>query len=189
MGVALSNCVKRSVRPVLCLALALGSGRAATLERLSIDDMIGKSTAIVRGRVMGSYVAFRGSVIHTYWKVQVRESWKGPQQATVEVAIPGGVVNEYRQSFPGSPQLTEGKEYLLFLWTGRSGLTQIIGLTQGIFDLPTNTTGDVMAVREATANTVLEAGTGRVVTDQRIEIRLKDLSTRIQTNLAGGATK
>ena len=189
MPTASPNRMVRSAWTVLCLALATGSGRTATLERMTIDDMIAKSTAIVRGRVTGSYAAFRGPIIYTFWQIKVGERWKGSEQATVEVAFPGGAANGYRQSFAGSPQLTEGKEYLLFLWTSRSGLTQVVGLTQGVFELPTTASGDVMAVRAASTNTLLEPGSGRVVTDDRIEMRLQEMSARIKTSLGGGATK
>ena len=93
--------------------------------------MINQSTAIVRARVTGSYGATRGQIIYTFYQAQVTDRWKGSGQGTVEIALPGGTANGYRQSFPGTPQLTEGKEYVFFLWTSKSGLTQIIGLTQG----------------------------------------------------------
>ena len=47
--------------------------------------------------------------------------------------MPGGVVNGIRQSVTGAPELKPGQEYVLFLWTSRSGLTQVIGLSQGLF--------------------------------------------------------
>jgi len=43
----------------------LGTTRSATLERLTRDDLIAKSTAIVRGKVISSYASFRGPIIYT----------------------------------------------------------------------------------------------------------------------------
>jgi len=43
----------------------LGVTRGATLERLTRDDLIAKSTAIVRGKVISSYASFRGPIIYT----------------------------------------------------------------------------------------------------------------------------
>ena len=106
----------------------------------------------------------------------------------MEVALPGGTANGYRQSFPGTPQLTEGQEYVIFLWTSKSGLTQIIGLTQGLFDLSADASGVQTAMRGATSNSMLDPRTGQLVKDQSIQIQLKDLGTRIASTLAKGAT-
>lgn len=116
------------------------------------------------------------------------DRWKGARQTAVEVALPGGTANGYRQSFPGTPQLTEGKEYIFFLWTSKSGLTQIIGLTQGLFDLSEDASGVSTAVRGATSNSMLDARTGQLVKDQPIQMQVKDLGARIATTLAKGAT-
>lgn len=153
--------------------------QGATLERLSLDDLVQQSTAIVRGRVVGSYTGFRGSVIYTHWKVQVVERWKGSTAAAVEVLIPGGVNGAYRQSVTGAPRLIEGKEYLLFLWTSKTGPTFLTGLTQGLFDLPNNDAGEVMATRAASSEIMLERGTWQPVKDEPVEMRLREMSSRI----------
>lgn len=171
----------------ICLAWWLASASAATLSRLSLDDMINQSTAIVHVRVLGFDAGFRGPVIYTRYHVQVLERWKGNGQATLDVAIPGGTANGYRQSFSGAPQLVEGNEYLLFLWTSKSGLTQIIGLTQGLFDLTRDAAGAVTAVRSASSNSMLDPVSGKVVTDREIRMQLPDLSMRIAATLGNGA--
>ena len=113
------------------MAFGLLSLAGATLEQLSLDDMIQKSTAIVRGSVALSRTEASGPVIYTHYIVRVTENFKGNSQGAVDVAVPGGTANNMRQTFPGSPQFKIGDDYVFFLWTGRSGLTQIIGLTQG----------------------------------------------------------
>lgn len=172
----------------LLLAAALSAG-AATLERLTLDEMIAKSTAIVRGRVVATWAAPRGAVIYTHYRIQVSERWKGPQAAQVEVVVPGGVAGGLRQSFSGAPRLAEGAEYVLFLWTGANGLTQIIGLTQGLFDLTRDTSGAMVAVRRATSETLLDPSTGRPVQDEPLRLRLAELSGRIQSRLAREAAR
>ena len=63
---------------VLVWALAaLAPAQATTVSRASFDDLVQKSTAIVRARVTGSYSAARGSLIYTYYKIQVLDRWKG----------------------------------------------------------------------------------------------------------------
>jgi len=177
----------RFVLSGICLAWSVAQLGAATLSRLTLDDMISQSTAIVRARITGSYAAARGPVIYTFYQAQVLSQWKGTSQ-TVEIAVPGGSVNGLRQDFPGTPQLTEAKEYLLFLWTSKSGLTQIIGLTQGLFDISQDPNGVSTVSRGATSNTMLDPRTGQLVKDQAIQMQLTDLSMRIATTLGKGAT-
>jgi hypothetical protein len=162
----------------------------ATLERLSLDDMITKSTSIVRGKVAGSYAAASGRVIYTHYTVQVSESYKGSAASTVDVAVPGGVANGLRQNFSGSPELQAGEEYVLFLWTSRSGLTQVIGLTQGIFTL-SKTSSDAVATRVAGDDLMLTPGSGVPVKGETLSMKLSELRGRIVSRLGAqkGATR
>lgn len=147
--------------------------------------MIEKSTAIVRGRVTARHAALSGGTVYTNYRVEVSERWKGPAASTVEFRVPGGRANGVRQICPGAPDLLTGKEYVLFLWTSRAGATYIIGFTQGLFEIPT----EGIAVRPASGETVLEAGTGRPVRSERIEMRLRDLSAHIATGVSRGARR
>ena len=80
------------------------AAQATTLSRASFDDLVQKSTGIVRGRVTGSFSATRGSSIYTYHKIQVLERWKGLAAAQVEVQVPGGTFQGQQQNFAGTPQ-------------------------------------------------------------------------------------
>jgi hypothetical protein len=157
--------------------------RGATLERLSLEELIDKSTAIVRGRVAGSYAALRGNVIYTHYRVQISQRWKGPQGAAVEVMVPGGVAGGMRQSYSGVPRLVEGKEYVLFLWAGSSGNTQIIGYTQGVFELPKKTSGAAIAYRAASSEMMIDSSSGQAVASEPLELTLKSLTDRITARL------
>lgn len=181
--------VVRRLIVALSLISCWGPLQGATLERLSLDDMIAKSTAIVRGKVTGSHAAFAGDVIYTHYQVQVLERWKGSEQASVEFVVPGGTVGRVRQASEGVPQIGAGKEYVLFLWTSRAGLTYIIGFSQGLFSLPANAGAESLAVREATADTVLERGTGRMLRGERIQMRVRDLRTKVSQSLSQGASQ
>jgi len=173
------------MRYLAAIAVCLGSLEAATLERITLDDMIGKSTAIVRGRVIGSNAAAHGSMIYTHLKIQVLERWKGSQLTVEDVVVPGGEVGRARQTFSGTPSLADGSEYVLFLWKGRSGLTHIIGLSQGVFDVRQASSGAKVASKSATSEMMLEPGTGRVVKDEAVEIPLDELARRIVAVLGG----
>ena len=168
---------------VLSLAVFCVSGGGATLERLSLSEMIEQSTSVIRGRVAGSFAAFHGPVIYTHFKVQVLERWKGEASGEVEVAIPGGLALGLRQSFAGAPGLAEGAEYVLFLWTGKGGITQVIGLSQGVFDVRRDAAGEPVVTRNASTETMLDSA-GRVVEDAPLQLRLPDLGARISRTLA-----
>ncbi len=166
---------------ILCAALG-----AATLERLSTDEMISKSTAIVRGKVLSSRTAFRGPMIYTYSRVQVLERWKGAAASEVEVATPGGKSNGLEQTFSGAPALATGSEYVLFLWTGKSGMTQVIGLSQGVFDVKVSK-GVTMVARPASTETMLDAITKLPVADESVLMPLRDMSAKINRVAGGGS--
>jgi hypothetical protein len=172
----------------LVLVCCLGTLSAATLERLSLDDMIAKSTLIVRAKVASSYGAFHGAVIYTHYTIAVSERYKGTSAASTEIIVPGGVVNSSRQQVSGAPQLTSGSEYVLFLWTGPSGYTHIIGLTQGLFSMSNASASDPALVRSAASGTMLDAATGRPVRDTNVTLRLSTLKSRIASVLSSSST-
>ncbi|MFB3779781.1 MAG: hypothetical protein ACE141_19330 [Bryobacteraceae bacterium] len=159
----------------------------ATLERMSLDQMIARSTGIVRGRITGSYAAQRGPVIYTRYSVQVLETWKGQAAGSIEVSVPGGTANGLRQSFSGAPRLTRGAEYVLFLWTGRSGMTQVIGLSQGVFTLIDSSSSGAMAVRPASSETMLDPKTLQAVRDETLKMPLSELKDKVSKAIGGGS--
>ena len=172
----------RLFQTILCLLIAMPIG-AATLEKLSLEEMIQKSTAIVRGRAAGVRTVARGPVIYTLHHVQVAEQWKGPALSEIEVAVPGGAMNGLRQTFSGAPDLLEGAEYVLFLWTGGNGLTQIIGLSQGKFALAKDKKESKTVHRTAATEQMIDSR-GRTVEDTPLRMSLKQLDERIRLSLA-----
>lgn len=151
------------------VASSLFALRAATLERLSTSDLVQKSTDIVRAKVLGSTMSFRGTpgrggVIYTHYTLQVVERWKGTTAARMDVAIPGGAVQNIRQTFPGAPGLDQNVEYVFFLWTSRSGLTQIMGLSQGLLAEKVDAAGATILYRNA-ANEPMVDSAGNPVSD------------------------
>ena len=98
---------------------------------------------------MGSFADLRGTAIYTHWKIQVTDRWKGSGGSAIEVLVPGGDANGLHQEVPGAPRLKQGAEYLLFLWTSKSGATYITGWGQGVFSLTQNTANDWIASRAA----------------------------------------
>ena len=170
---------------LFCAAASVAS--ATTLRKMSLDDMTASATAIVRARVTGSSSSLIGSTVYTHYKLQATETWKGA--APAEVLLPGGVASGLRQSFPGVPQLTTGSEYVLFLWTSPStGITHLIGFSQGVFSVTQQTDGSIQASRPASGETMHDA-TGREVRDQPVAMPLTGMKTRVSHRTAAGAQK
>ena len=123
--------LRRFTLGLLCVLPLTG----ATLERLSFDDLVEKSTEIVRGRVSSSSDAFRGQLIYTHYRIEILERWKGPQQTTVEVMVPGGTVGGCARPTRERHSLYAVRSTFCSYGRASSGTTHIIGFTQGMFQL------------------------------------------------------
>src|SRR5262249_54860960 len=80
------------------LAAFLPSLQATTITRASLDDLILKSTSIVRGRVIAVSSGASGSLVYTFYKIQVLERWKGADGDRIQVQTPGGTYNGVQQN-------------------------------------------------------------------------------------------
>jgi hypothetical protein len=158
---------------VFALGIA-GLLTAATIAQIGTDEMAQKSTTIVRGKVLSHRGLFRGDMIFTLFRVQVTEVWKGSAGKEIEVAVPGGVAQGYRQVVAGAPTLETGSDYVFFLWTGRSGLHQLIGLSQGALTIRATAQGE-MAMRAASEEQMVDRSTGKLVDDRGVSMPLNEL--------------
>jgi hypothetical protein len=170
---------------VSILVLSMGA-MAATLEKLSIEEMTAKSTAIVRAKAISSTAGYIGSTIYTRTRFQVLERWKGPEAAEVVVSEPGGTVDGVTQKYGGVPRFSSEQEVVLFLWTGPSGRTQVIGLSQGVLQVQKSAAGEEEVVREPSGETMLSPGTWEPVRDDGIRMPLRHLVLQVRGFLERG---
>ena len=167
----------RVVAIFVFLACAGIPAGATILQQLPLDEMAGKSTSIVRALVTSSSEVVRGADVFTIYRFETLETLKsGP--AAREVAVPGGVAGGMRQVVAGAPTLHTGREYIFFLWTGRSGLTQLTGMSQGLFSVDRTTSGDRRVSRGAAGEQMLDAS-GRAVRDEALSMPLTELKAKI----------
>lgn len=164
----------------------LAASHATTLQQLSLDDMTRKSSEIVRGTVQCTGSGFRGSILYTNYRVKVSEQWKGTAASQFDFAVPGGFSNGIRQTYAGAPALTDGQEFVLFFWTGKSGLRQMIGLSQGLFTVTQIPTGQALASRSPTTDQMVDAS-GKPVNDPGFSMPVADLRSRVATTLTGAS--
>ena len=159
---------------------------AATLEQMSLEDLTNESTSIVRVHAGESRSALVGPLIYTFTTLRVLAAFKGDPGREVEVALLGGEVGDISQSFGGVPRLEPGREYLVFLWRGPSGLTQITGLSQGLLEIEDQPAGDRLATREPSPDLLIAPGVGASVKNEGLRMRLAEVVLRIRTILASG---
>lgn len=164
---------------VLTASLALGV-HAASLQQLSTAEMAAQATAIVRATVTGTSASLSGSTVYTHYQLQVSETLKG--KSPVQVDVPGGVASGIRQSFPGVPELKQGGEYVLFVWTSSSGINHILGFGQGVFAVAQQADGSVHLTRGRIAETMHDKQ-GHVVQDEAVELTLSDLRSLVATGV------
>lgn len=172
---------------VLLAAATLAAG-ATTLEKLSVEEMVQKSTAVVRARASASSAVQRGSMIYTVYRLQVSEVLKGSVPPPAEVYVPGGTYGRYRQSISGSPVLEPGVEYVLFLWASPRGLVQVIGLSQGVFQVKTAAGGEALLVRSKIEAEFVDR-LGRAVEDGGVRLSLAGLRDLIARTAAKGEVR
>ena len=169
----------RTVTLLAVLAVAaIESLPATTLQILSVDTMVAKSSTIVRARPTPVSSFQRGGLIYTSYRLEVSATLKGNPAATLQVAVPGGDFQGMHQAVAGSPGLQTGNEYVLFIWTAPSGSNYIVGLSQGLFEVHTNASGAVVLTRgPAYAKTIDAAGSATV--DNGATLLLTDLQAKI----------
>jgi hypothetical protein len=165
---------------LLCLP-AVG----ATLEQLSIEQMAQQSTMIVRGRVTGCAGEMHGRVIYTRCSVAVTETWKGTPVPSVSFVVLGGTAQGLSQTFSGAPKFGPNEQFVFFLWVGKSGVPQIIGLSQGVFEVTFSASGKATVHRAATSEVMLDKA-GNPVRDEPITLPVEDLRARVNKALGGG---
>jgi len=150
--------------------------------------MAQQSSMIVRGQVTACSGEARGSLIYTRCGVAVSEIWKGTPAKKVDFVVPGGTFNGLTQTFTGTPKFAPKDEFVLFLWVGRSGVPQIIGLSQGVFGVSFTPGGEATVRREATTEVMLDSK-GKQVRDEPVDLALSELRSRVNQAIAGGAQK
>ncbi len=158
----------------------------ATLEQLSLDEMVQQSSAIVLAKAAQSHSIRAGSLIYTMVEVEVLDQWKGERVSRREIALPGGQIGGFHQRFDGVPVLRPGQEFVAFLWTGPSGRTQLMGLSQGFFDVSRDAKGHVLVHRKPTSDLMFSAGSSNPVSPAAVDMPLEDLVAQIRAALAAG---
>jgi hypothetical protein len=87
------------------------------------------------------------------------------------------------QVYSGAPTFVPGQDYILFLWTSRSGLTQVMGLSQGLFSV--NMVSGVPTVTRAATTQNLLSAAGQSISDTNFSMSLASFRANINQMLGG----
>jgi hypothetical protein len=155
-------------------------GGATILEKLSTERLIDESTEIVRGTVSSCYPLYKAPVIYTVCEITVSERLKGPEAAKVSVMVPGGTTVGLRQDYAAAPTLQRGREHVFFIWQGKSGNKQLMGLCQGLMNLAKDAQGNVMVLRAKVDERMVNAQ-GEPVEDGGFHMPLNELKRTVQS--------
>lgn len=118
----------------LLAGLITQQATAATVERLSLEDLVKKARNIVAGKVVGSrtYWSADRRFILTEYTMEVDEHLKGQAARRVAVTTVGGKIGDVELQVSGMPSFDAGEDAVVFLES--SGPYQVVlGMEQGKF--------------------------------------------------------
>ena len=165
----------------LLTVLVVSFARAATLELMTLEEMVWQSTAIVRVRVGDSRTIRSGALLYTMTQLEVLEQWKGRAAGQLEVSAPGGRLGQLSQQFGGVPRLQPGSSYVALLWQGPSRRVHIMGLSQGLFKVRAEKDGQLVISRNPSSELMLSPVSGQPVQAAPLAMPLDHFRDRIRS--------
>jgi hypothetical protein len=107
---------------------------ATSVRRLSFEELVQTSNAIVEGSVVDAhtYRSGDGKLILTSYTINVQENLKGSSGSTLTVTTVGGRIGNTILHVAGMPVFQPGERAVLFLEKA-GAYTTIVGLNQGKF--------------------------------------------------------
>lgn len=132
---------------------------------LSIEGMTDKSDLIAIGTCVDTKSAWAGRSLVTLTTINVAETLKGAELATIIVALPGGIDANRKfpvaMTYPGAPRIEPGEDVFLFLTADdqNAGSYTVTGFSQGKFSIFKDQTGEQFVTRDLT-KTMLKENNG-----------------------------
>ena len=135
----------------------LGHARATTLLPLNLESLITKSSFIVLAQVTNRENRFVGDHIWSHYQVRVKQFLKGGGPDILDIVQPGGSKGKYHTMVSGVREFHPGDSLCFFLWTDDQNRLQLIGYSQGSFQLARNLDGELY-LRGDSLNHALQNG-------------------------------
>lgn len=171
-------------RSLFCILWLAGSLAATTVEPMSVERLTGQSSLIVRGSAGESWVEWdeAGTLMYTYTRFAVTQTWKGAVAESVVVKQPGGSDGRYTQRVSGVRHLRAGEENVLFLTRGTSGDGSyfVTGLMQGNFRVRRAAGGERVASNGIAGVSEYDRASGAVRAYRGARLPLAELEARVR---------
>lgn len=135
--------------PTLMLLVSVGASALTVVPR-SFDELVEQADTIVIATVGALRTGWGsdGQTIFTYASLQELEIIKGEVPAAVfDLPMPGGVLGDQAQFYPGMPQLRSGERYILFMRGYQREFVPLVGIQQGLYRVLRDGSGQVRVVR------------------------------------------
>lgn len=133
------------------LSLLMASpAQALTVVPRTFPELVRQAELIVVGTVSGARSAWSadGQTISTTVSLDDLEVLKGEVPSVpYELLLPGGVVDDTAQTYPGMPELIQGGRYVLFVRGNRHTLIPLVGAYQGLYRVLTDSDGQQRVLR------------------------------------------
>lgn len=172
---------------VVFMLLVSAWAAALTVVPRSFDELVEQADTIVIATV-GTLRAGWGSdgeTIYTYASLQELEVIKGDvPAATFDLPMPGGVLGDQAQFYPGLPQLHSGERYILFMRGYGREFVPLVGIQQGLYRVLRDGSGQARVVRSDVR--LLENSVAGVARAPLTAPSLDSFVDAIQARLAAG---
>jgi hypothetical protein len=108
---------------------------ATTVETVSFDQAVARSTAIVHGKVVRSWVSWdpEHTAIWTHYEIRIADLLKGPPAPAITISEPGGDLDGKHMQVVGAPRYAVGEEVVVFAAETPIGYLRTCGWEQGKF--------------------------------------------------------
>lgn len=134
----------------LITLLPAAGAQALTVVQRAFPELVRQAELIVVGTVDGARSAWSADArtISTTVSLIDLELIKGEVPSVpFELILPGGIVGDTAQTYPGMPQLVKGGRYVLFVRGNRSELIPLVGAYQGLYRVLTDPDGQQRVLR------------------------------------------
>ena len=167
------------IAALVTLALAPIAG-ATTVDLLTLDKLIQRSTRVVAGEVLAGQATWLGRLLVTRVRLRVDDCLKGVcPSREMDVHVLGGELDGLAMMVDGSPRFVEGEHVVVFLEASGGGTFRTVGMSQGKF-VRTSTASDARLQRDLSGLLLQHDG---VAAEHRTDpfhgLRFDDLRTRI----------
>jgi hypothetical protein len=147
-----------------CLGLLITSAPASatTLRKMDLPELVSGADRVVHARAVDSTVYWdpSGTQIFTDTSFEVLAEAKGQGPSTLVVTLLGGRIDPVEMREDGAPSFALGDEVVLFALNRPDGKMNVLGFTQGVMRVITDSSGDKIAVSEIPMGVSLVQVTG-----------------------------